>query len=63
MDFVDNQLDRNTGTIIGRAMLPTRTSTSRPGLFARLRLVGSGEYRALLIPDEAVGTDQAQKFV
>jgi RND family efflux transporter MFP subunit len=63
MDFVDNQLDRGTGTIIGRAVLPNPDLTLTPGLFARLRLPGSGEYRALLLPDEAVGTDQSKKFV
>jgi len=63
MDFVDNQLDRGTGTIIGRAVLPNPDLTLAPGLFARLRLPGTGPYHALLVPDEAVGTDQAQKFV
>jgi RND family efflux transporter MFP subunit len=63
MDFVDNQLDRGTGTIIGRALVPNPDLTLTPGLFARLRLPGSGTFRAVLIPDEAVGTDQSQKFV
>jgi RND family efflux transporter MFP subunit len=63
MDFVDNRIDADTGTIIGRAVLPNPDLSLTPGLFARLRLLGSGEYRALLIPDEAVGSDQAQKFV
>ena len=63
MDFVDNQLDRGTGTIIGRALLPNPDLSLIPGLFARLRLPGSGEYRAILVPDEAIGSDQSQKFV
>ncbi len=63
MDFVDNRVDPDTGTIIARAVLPNPDLSLTPGLFARLRVVGSGEYRALLIPDEAVGSDQAQKFV
>lgn len=63
MDFVDNQLDRGTGTMVGRAVLPNPDLTLTPGLFARLRLAGSGKYHAVLIPDEAVGTDQAKKFV
>jgi membrane fusion protein, multidrug efflux system len=63
MDFVDNQFDRGTGTIVGRAVLPNPELTLAPGLFARLRLPGSDAYRALLIPDEAVGSDQSQKFV
>jgi len=63
MDFVDNQFDRGTGTIIARAVLPNPDLSLLPGLFARLQLPGSGQYRAILIPDEAVGNDQAQKFV
>lgn len=63
MDFVDNQIDRGTGTIQGRALVPNADGLLAPGLFVRLRLIGSGRYRALLIPDEAVQSDQAQKFV
>jgi len=63
MDFVDNQIDRGTGTIVARAILPNPDLSLLPGLFARLQLPGSGQYRAILIPDEAVGTDQSQKFV
>jgi RND family efflux transporter MFP subunit len=63
MDFVDNQIDRGTGTIQGRAVVPNPDGLLAPGLFVRLRLIGSGTYRALLIPDEAVQSDQANKFV
>jgi RND family efflux transporter MFP subunit len=63
MDFVDNQVDRGTGTVVARAVLPNPDLSLLPGLFARLQLPGSGQYRAILIPDEAVGTDQSQKFV
>jgi RND family efflux transporter MFP subunit len=63
MDFVDNQVDRGTGTIIGRAVLPNSDLSLIPGLFARLQLPGSGLYRAILVPDEAIGSDQSQKFV
>src|SRR5438132_1384565 len=63
MDFVDNQLDRGTGTIVGRALLPNPDLSLIPGLFARLRLPGSGQYRAILVPDEAISSDQSQKFV
>ena len=63
MDFVDNQLDRGTGTMVGRAVFPNPDLTLSPGLFARLRFPGSGKYQAVLLPDEAVGSDQAQKFV
>lgn len=63
MDFVDNHLDEETGTITARAVIPNPDLLLSPGLFARVRLIGSGAYDALLIPDEAVGTDQARKFV
>ncbi|MGI9258970.1 MAG: efflux RND transporter periplasmic adaptor subunit [Gammaproteobacteria bacterium] len=63
MDFVDNQLDPTTGTIRGRAVVPNADDILTPGLFARVRLLGSGEYDALLIHDMAVLTDQDRKYV
>jgi RND family efflux transporter MFP subunit len=63
MDFVDNQLDPNTGTIIGRAVVENPQLILSPGLFVRVRLLGRGRYSALLVPDEAVVSDQAQKYV
>jgi RND family efflux transporter MFP subunit len=63
MDFVDNQLDVHTGTIRARAVLENKQSLFTPGMFARVQLLGSGEYDAILIEDRAVGTDQSQSFV
>jgi RND family efflux transporter MFP subunit len=63
MDFVDNQLNPESGTIRARAVLSNRERFFTPGLFARIKLVGSGRYRATLIQDRAVGTDQDKKFV
>jgi len=63
MDFVDNQLDVHTGTIRGRAVLENKQGVFTPGMFARVQLLGSGEYDAVLIEDRAVGTDQSQSFV
>lgn len=63
MDFVDNALDVTTGTLQGRAIIPNPDLKLAPGLFARLRLIGSGRYRAVLLPDSAVGTDQSERFV
>lgn len=63
MDFVDNQMDPATGTIRGRAVLPNPDGLFTPGLFARIRLLGSGEYPALLVHDMAVLTDQDRKYV
>jgi RND family efflux transporter MFP subunit len=63
MDFVDNQLDVRTGTIRARAVLENKNGQFTPGMFARVQLLGSGEYDAILIEDRAVGTDQSQNFV
>ena len=63
MDFVDNQLNSQTGTIRARAVLPNKDGLYTPGLFARVQLLGSSEYNAILIDDRAVNTDQSQKYV
>ncbi|MEM9043107.1 MAG: efflux RND transporter periplasmic adaptor subunit [Pseudomonadota bacterium] len=63
MDFVNNEIDEGSGTITGRALFDNPDGIFTPGLFARLRLVGSGEYEALLIPDAAILSDQARKIV
>jgi RND family efflux transporter MFP subunit len=63
LDFIDNRLDPNTGTMTGRAIFPNPDLALVPGLFARTRLQGSSRYEALLIPDEAIGSDQTQRFV
>ena len=63
VDFVDNQLNPESGTIRARAVLSNKDRIFTPGLFARIKLVGSGRYRATLIQDRAVGTDQDKKFV
>src|SRR5271154_5211848 len=54
MDFVDNQLNPQTGTIRARAVLQNPDGQFTPGLFARVQLLGSGEYSAILIDDRAV---------
>lgn len=63
MDFVDNRIDPATGTMRARGVFPNTDHGLSPGFFARIRIPGSGKYPALLIPDRALGSDQAQKFV
>jgi membrane fusion protein, multidrug efflux system len=63
LDFVDNQVDPNTGTIRTRAIFSNRSRALTPGLFARVKLVGSEKSKALLVRDAAIGTDQDRKFV
>jgi RND family efflux transporter MFP subunit len=63
MDFVDNQVNAQTGTIRARAVLQNKDGLYIPGLFARVQLLGSSEHTAVLIDDRAVNTDQSQKYV
>ena len=63
MDFVENKLDVTTSTIQARAGVPNPDMSLAPGLFVRVRLRGSGRYKAMLIPDAAVGSNLGQKFV
>lgn len=63
LDFVNNVVDRETGTIRARAIVPNPKDLFRPGMFARIRLAGSDPYEALVVPDVAVGTEQVKKFV
>jgi RND family efflux transporter MFP subunit len=63
MDFVDNVIDRSTGTIRGRAVLANPNGFFTPGMFARVRVPASPPYEGLLLPDVAIGTEQARKFV
>jgi len=63
MDFVENAIDEQTSTIQGRAIFPNPGLQLTPGLFARVRLPGSGRYDAVLVPDLSIITDQSNKFV
>ncbi|WP_371226438.1 multidrug efflux RND transporter periplasmic adaptor subunit MexE [Pseudomonas sp. QE6] len=63
LDFLDNQVNPKTGTIRGRAVFDNDGNQFTPGLYARIKLVGSGTYPAALIKDDAVGTDLGKKFV
>ncbi len=63
MDFVDNALDEGTGTIRGRAVVRNPSGFLTPGMFGHMRLLGSGSYTGLLIPEDAVITDQTRKTV
>jgi RND family efflux transporter MFP subunit len=63
MDFVDNRLNPATGSIRGRAVFENKDDLFTPGLFARLKLIGSSSYQATLVPDRAISTDQTRKVV
>jgi multidrug efflux system membrane fusion protein len=63
IESFDNRLDPNTGSILLRAVFPNCDGRIVPGLFARIRLPLSARHPALLVPERAIGTDQAQKYV
>jgi RND family efflux transporter MFP subunit len=63
MDFVDNAIDRSSGTIRGRAVFSNRDGTFTPGMFGRVQVASSPPADALLVPDVAIGTEQVRKFV
>jgi RND family efflux transporter MFP subunit len=63
MNFVDNALSPETGTIRARAQIDNPEHLFTPGMLARVKLQGSGKYQATLIDDEAVVTDQDRKYV
>jgi RND family efflux transporter MFP subunit len=63
MDFVDNVIDRASGTIRARAVFANADSLFTPGMFARVQVPGSLPYDALLVPEAAIGTEQARKYV
>lgn len=63
MNFVDNRLDSGTGTLVMRAQIPNPRGILSPGLFVRVRVPLGEPHPVLLIPEEAIGTDQGRKFV
>lgn len=63
MDFLDNRLDIATGTLRGRAIVSNTDLSILPGQFARVRVLGSAPYEALLLPDAAITNDQSRKVV
>ena len=63
LDFLDNQVNPRTGTIRGRAVFDNADGRFAPGLYVRLKLVGSRAYDGTLISDAAIGTDLGKKFV
>jgi multidrug efflux system membrane fusion protein len=63
MDFVDNAIDRSTGTIRGRAQFGNPDGLFTPGMFANIQVPASQPYQALMVPDVAVGSEQARKYV
>jgi RND family efflux transporter MFP subunit len=63
IDFVDNRVTPDTGTIWLRGVFPDPDGWLVPGMFGRVRIPGSAKYQALLVPDLAVATDQNEKIL
>ena len=63
IDFVDNAIDRSSGTIRGRAQFTNADGRLTPGMFGRIQISTSEPAEALLVPDSAIGTEQVRKFV
>lgn len=63
IDFVDNAIDRSSGTIRARAEFANADGKLTPGMFGRIRISASPPAEALLVPDAAIGTEQVRKFV
>ncbi len=63
LDFVDNSVDDATGTVLLRATVDNHDTTIKPGLFGVISMPASETYKAVLIPDEAVATNQDKRIV
>ncbi len=63
IDFIDNALDRSSGTIRGRAVIDNPDGFISPGMFGQMRLYSSAPFDALVLPDEAIVTDQTRQVV
>ena len=63
IDFVDNALNPETGTILARGVFPNQDRLMAPGFFAKVRIPGSAEYDALLVRDAAIADDQGSSYV
>jgi RND family efflux transporter MFP subunit len=63
IDFISNRVDPSTGTLTVRGNFPNKDRFLRPGVFARVRVPVGDPRPALLISDDAVGTNQGQKYV
>jgi RND family efflux transporter MFP subunit len=63
LDFVDNRIDEATGTMRIRAVFPNGNLLLQPGLFGRISIPGSPLYKGILIPDEAIASDQDRRLV
>jgi multidrug efflux system membrane fusion protein len=63
LDFSENRIDPDSGTMRLRAVIPNPDLVLQPGLFGRINIPGSLPYEGILIPDEAIASDQNRRIV
>lgn len=63
LDFAENRVDQASGTMRVRARFANPDFVLQPGLFGRLEISGSNTYQAVLVPDEAISSDQNERIV
>ncbi|MDF2994564.1 MAG: efflux transporter periplasmic adaptor subunit [Xanthobacteraceae bacterium] len=63
IDFTDNRLDNASGTLRARAVLDNKDLSLKPGQFGRIHILASDTYKGVLVPEEALGTDQDSRVV
>jgi RND family efflux transporter MFP subunit len=63
IDFINNAVDTDSGTIRARAEFSNADGRLTPGMFARIQLSSSAAAETLLVPDAAIATEQVRKFV
>lgn len=63
VDFVDNRIDPNTGTLRARVVLKSWSDLITPGFFARVRIAGSNKSMSTLVDDSVISSDQGQRYV
>ncbi|MEY4761147.1 MAG: hypothetical protein RLZZ200_1003 [Pseudomonadota bacterium] len=63
MDFVDNRVNTQTGTLMGRAVFQNPDRFLAPGMFVRVRLIGKPRYKGTLVNDRAIATDQDRQYL
>jgi len=63
IDFVDNEIDSQSGTIELRAVLQNENNLLEPGMFGKARMLGGAKHNAIMVPDEIIGTNQSLRYV
>ena len=63
LDYVSPSLNLSTGTIAVRGAIPNADRALLPGFFVRIRVPFDEQKDALLVPDAALGSDQAGRYV